>query len=65
MPKIIYGGLYKNRIKHSMIEGEYNRRREKSAIIANAIAKKTPNFKKAKPIIYGATSAGGLSRRDQ
>ena len=53
MPKIIYGGLYKNRIKHSMIEGEYNRRREKSAIIANAIAKKTPNFKKAKPIIYG------------
>ena len=44
MPKIIYGGLYKNRIKHSMIENAYNKKREKSAIIANAIAKKTPKF---------------------
>ena len=40
MPKIIYGGLLKNRIKHSMIENEYNKRIENQAIIANAIAKK-------------------------
>ena len=44
MPKIIYGGLLKNRIKHSMIENEYDKKLEKSAIIANAIAKKTPKF---------------------
>ena len=52
MPKIIYGGLLKNRIKHSMIENEYNKRIENQAIIANAIAKKR-FIKKTKPIIYG------------
>ena len=53
MPKIVYGGLLKNRIKHSMDENEYNKMSEKQALIANAIAKKTRNIRKTKPIIYG------------
>ena len=53
MPKIIYGGLLKNRIKHSMIENKYNKRIEKQALIANTIAKKNRFIKKTKPIIYG------------
>ena len=53
MAKIIYGGLIKKRINLSRKENEYDKKLEKSAIIANIIAKKTPNFKKFKPFIYG------------
>jgi len=53
MPKIIYGGLIKNRIKHSMIENEFNKKNEKLALKANLLAKKNKNIRKFKPIIYG------------
>ena len=54
MPKkIIYGGLLKNRIKQSMIENEFNKKSEKMALIANALAKKNRYIRKFKPIIYG------------
>ena len=36
-----------------MIENEYNKKHEKKALIANAIAKKQRNIRKVKPIIYG------------
>ena len=65
MPKIIYGGLYKNRIKHSRIENEYNTRHENSAIIANAIAKKSPNFKNTEPIIYGDLYKKRIAEREK
>jgi hypothetical protein len=53
MPKIIYGGLLKNRIKQSMIENEFNKKNEKLALKANLLAKKNKNISKFKPIIYG------------
>ena len=53
MPKIIYGGLYKNRIKHTITENEFDKKSEKLALIANALAKKNRNIRKFKPIIYG------------
>jgi len=53
MPKIIYGGLLKKRIKQSMIENEFNKKNEKLTLIANELAKKNKNIRKFKPIIYG------------
>jgi len=53
MPKIIYGGLIKDRINHSIIEDEFNKRNSKNTLIANAIAKTKKTIRKEKPIIYG------------
>ena len=41
MPKIIFGSLLKNRIKHSTDETEYSKKKsEKKALIEKASAKK-------------------------
>ena len=53
MPKIIYGGLIKDRIKHSIIEDEFNKRDSKNTLVANAIAKTKKTTRKVKPVIYG------------
>ena len=53
MPKIIYGGLIKDRIKHSIIEDEFNKRDSKNTLVANAIAKTKKSTNKVKPVIYG------------